>query len=469
MRLIRCTLLAVAALLLVAVPAQAATQWIGFNPRFASAMKPNPDFTYTALHYENARVFRITTKWCSLEPRLDQQGHPVWDTTEFSGLLSQVARAENNNGIKPLIVLDTFAPGFARYANMQGSPVANGCDPPPSIPQPAPNSAIRPPDAHFAPGPSASVPGWYRGAAETLMLCLMGRPSPDCPSGVQTRGDLLRGIMGLEFGNEPNLSFAWQTGLCTDVPNSNWTTGCSPVGRIRQSDADQYAQMAQQAAIGAHSVADPEDVKVATAGVNFPRGDNFPSDNVNPIDYLTEVYGGIYGMPATPQWDAVGIHPYSGYPDYNPATDPDHDPYNADTYAVDSFQDDVHWVDQLVHQGFPDDAQIWVTEVGRDSGGPNPDPNNPQTTCIDNPLRFCNQETQSQELTSIAAAAISDCPAPTRLRLLAFYNLEDSGGHGTKMGVLQEDGSPKTAYADLSTFYSAYPVTQSNPAGQPTC
>jgi hypothetical protein len=460
-------MLIVAALgLFIVAPARAAVQAIGMNLSFApdgvssTPLVDDPDTpgvddsiaTFDKLGGEHVGVVRFYAEWCSLEP--NAPGSPSqWGNGAFKHLLDQAAAAEQHQ-LKPLIDLDTSAPGFARYPNMQGSPPVSGCAPPPKVSNP-PNQDILPPGFNFAPWyNNSSVPGWYRDVAKEVVFCLMGLPT--CP--VQTHGDLLNagtypddgsgspvsvpGIMGLELGNEPNLSGHWQTGLCQGG-NTNWTTGCADPGWIRTVDADQYAAMADQAAAGAHAAATNHggDVKVATAGLNFPRNDAFPNQNINPLTYLVDIYS-----TQTPDWDAVGIHPYPGYPPDGGGAD----------FAVNTFQQDVTSVDQWVHQAFSDDAAIWVTEVGRDSG-------DITGTCINSPLNNplpCTEPRQRDELTSIAAAAAYDCPAPTRLRLLAFYNIQDSQGAGPNMGVIHSDGhTEKPAYTALSNFYSSGPPT----------
>jgi hypothetical protein len=232
---------------------------------------------------------------------------------------------------------------------------------------------------------------------------------------------------------------------------------------IASADAKQHAAMAHSAALGAHAVATNHggQVKVATAGINWPRPDPFPAFNIDPLVYLDQ----MYAHRPVPAWDAVAIHPYPAYPDGAAAPFPVGEPAPHDidaTYAVDRFEEDVNDVHGLIHQApYSDNAEIWVTEVGRDSGPESEYPDGGPCYGNDDGYLRCTPQLQRTELINIATLAAHYCPAPIRLRLLAFYNLQDDGGNGQKRGVLRVGGGEKPAHDAVANFYA--------PGNEPTC
>jgi hypothetical protein len=383
----------------------------------------------------NARLITIRAPWCTMQT---SNNPPTYPQGAWNGFLQRVKQAKDA-GLDVLVMLPPApAPAWARPSATQGG---SGC-------QNANGDAYAPDTAGTTHGDAV------RSAWETFSRkaanCLQNVAS-DCPASTM-QGDLSSAVAGFAAGNEPNIT-------------TFWSKVVSGANTITKDDAQGYARLASRTKDGI--VAAGMNAPVGTAGLSFPQTNGaWDTKNANPYDYLKEMYDYWGGAP---NWDAVGIHTYGDHPQTK----------RIYTTPAD-FEGQVSATRSLLTDNYaPRPTQIWVTEVGTDSGWndcqvnvsghPNTcDPLAPgsdgsaspnakiclrsTTPGFDYPSQFgtdplCTEDTQSDQLTGIWSAAKAMCVGGTEypLTMVLIWATVDPAYASTlavRSGVTAPDPQP---------------------------
>jgi hypothetical protein len=380
---------------------------------------------FQAAKSSGAQIARFNVQWCALEPTEGSFPAGPWNTV-IDRIENKIMADPNGipntglSGMRPLPILIN-APVWARAdADKPANPPNSCANVPPQNPDDPVDAAYPPDDAH--------LPQWNEFIGR-FIRCMrgVGPAGQGCPTGVTpplpqpTAEEPIGGfearavpIQGYEIWNEPNLGKYW--GKAT--------------GTLTTDDADRFARMVKNAFVLTHYR------PVVLGGLSFPEDTNnqgnFGDRNVTAERYINRIYN-LFSD--TPQFDAIGIHPYGA--GLHTRADVARDHFN-------SFRAEVRNDPSAGGHG-DDHTQIWVTEVGDEGCQP--------------ATADCSLSLQAQHLRNMWEGE-NELPVP----VLIYYRLMDdlNPEHvdtGRRMGVLPENGfsNPKPAYCDLADKWGRTP------------